>query len=162
LFAWLRQVPYRFWSKLDEEAMSIASQIGLAELLLSGTTSAADHHFLFSDAYGFDPADVMFENAPKICFGLLFCRGGATGARSFDTPESAAMQTEPLGEMIQRVETCAQKYHNPAADSMTRVAFSPTTPPFAVEVAELKEIVAAARQMKLRVHSHMSETKDYV
>src|SRR5262249_42589127 len=106
LFAWLRQVPYRFWSKLDEEAMSIASQIGLAELLLSGTTSAADHHYLFSDAYGFDPADVMFETAQKLGLRFMFCRGGATVARSFDTPEIAAMPTEPLGEMIQRVETC--------------------------------------------------------
>jgi cytosine/adenosine deaminase-related metal-dependent hydrolase len=162
LFAWLRQVPYRFWSKLDEEAMSIAAQIGLAELLLSGTTSAADHHYLFSDTYGFDPADVMFETAQKLGLRFIFCRGGATVARSFDTPEIAAMPTEPLDKMILRVEACAKKYHNPAPDSMTRVAFSPTTPPFAVEVGELKEIVAAARQMKLRVHSHMSESKEYV
>jgi cytosine/adenosine deaminase-related metal-dependent hydrolase len=162
LFAWLRQVPYRFWNKLDEEAMSVASQIGLAELLLSGTTAAADHHYLFSDAYGFDPADIMFETAQKLGLRFIFCRGGATVARSFDTPEIAAMPTEPLDKMILRVEACANKYHNPAPDSMTRVAFSPTTPPFAVEVGELKEIVAAARQMKLRVHSHMSESKEYV
>jgi 8-oxoguanine deaminase len=162
LFAWLRQVPYRFWSKLDEEAMSVAAQIGLTELLLSGTTSAADHHYLFSDAYGFDPADIMFETAQKLGLRFIFCRGGATVARSFDTPEIAAMPTEPLDKMIQRVEACAKKYHDPAPDSMARVAFSPTTPPFAVEVGELKDIVAAARQMKLRVHSHMSESKDYV
>lgn len=162
LFAWLRQVPYRFWSKLDEEAMQVAAQIGLVELLLSGTTTAADHHYLFSDTYRFDPADAIFEIANKLGLRFMFCRGGATIRRSFDTPEVAAMPVEPLDKMIQRVEACAKKYHNPAADSLSRVAFAPTTPPFAVEVGELKDIVAAARQMKLRVHSHMSETKDYV
>jgi cytosine/adenosine deaminase-related metal-dependent hydrolase len=162
LFAWLRQVPYRFWSKLDEDAMSIASQIGLVELLLSGTTAAADHHYMFSDAYEFDPADVMFDTAQKLGLRFVFCRGGATVARSFDTPDIMEMPTEPLDKMIERVEACAKKYHNPAPDSMTRVAFSPTTPPFAVHEGELKEIAAAARRMKVRVHSHMSETKDYV
>ncbi len=162
LFAWLREVPYRFWRQLDEEALQVASQIGLAELLLSGTTSAADHHYLFADTYRFDPADVMFETAKKLGLRFMFCRGGATVARSFDTPEIAEMPTEPLDVMIARVEATAKKHHDPAPDSLTRVAFSPTTPPFALEVSELKDVVAAARRMKLRVHSHMSETKDYV
>jgi cytosine/adenosine deaminase-related metal-dependent hydrolase len=162
LFAWLRQVPYRFWRKLDEESMRVASEIGLAELLLSGTTAAADHHYLFADTYRFDPADVVFETARKLGLRFIFCRGGATVARSFDTPEIAAMPTETLDHMIRSVEACAKKYHNPAPDSLTRVAFSPTTPPFALEVGELKDVIAAARHMKLRVHSHMSETTDYV
>jgi cytosine/adenosine deaminase-related metal-dependent hydrolase len=104
----------------------------------------------------------MFETARKLGLRFMFCRGGATVARAFDTPEIAAMPTEPLDRMIASVAACAKKYHDPASDSLTRVAFSPTTPPYAVEVGELKEIVAAARQMKLRVHSHMSETMDYV
>ena len=34
LAGWLREVPYRYWSKLDEEALAVAARIGLAELLL--------------------------------------------------------------------------------------------------------------------------------
>ncbi|HZV20735.1 MAG TPA: amidohydrolase family protein, partial [Hyphomicrobiales bacterium] len=162
LFAWLREVPYRYWSRLDEEAIRVASEIGLAELLLSGTAAAADHHYLFSDTYKFDPADVIFETARKFGLRFIFCRGGATVARSFDTPAIASMPTEPLDKMIRSVAACARKYHNPAPDSLARVAFSPTTPPYALEVGELKEVAAAAREMKLKVHSHLSETKDYV
>ena len=54
LAGWLHAVPYRFWSKFDEEALAIAARIGLAELLLSGTTTVADHHYLFSDTFRYD------------------------------------------------------------------------------------------------------------
>ena len=37
-------------------ALAVAARIALAELLLSGTTTVADHHYLFSDTFGFDPA----------------------------------------------------------------------------------------------------------
>src|SRR4029450_13976959 len=42
LLAWLSAVPYSYWQKIDEEALRIAARIGLVELLLSGTTTAAD------------------------------------------------------------------------------------------------------------------------
>src|SRR2546423_1109642 len=46
LHTWLRAVAYSYWYKIDEEALRVAARIGLAELLLSGTTTAADHHYL--------------------------------------------------------------------------------------------------------------------
>jgi cytosine/adenosine deaminase-related metal-dependent hydrolase len=63
LLSWLRVVPYSYWHKIDEEALRVAARIGLVELLLSGTTTAADHHYLFSQDYRFDPAHVIFEAA---------------------------------------------------------------------------------------------------
>src|SRR4029077_2547378 len=44
LAGWLRSVPYTFWSKIDEAALAVAARIGLSEMLLSGTTTVADHH----------------------------------------------------------------------------------------------------------------------
>ena len=55
LLVWLRAVPYAYWHKIDEEALRTAARIGLVELLLSGTTTAADHHYLFAESYRFDP-----------------------------------------------------------------------------------------------------------
>src|SRR5882757_7087523 len=104
LQAWLRAVPYSFWHKIDEEALRIAARIGLVELLLSGTTTAADHHYLFAESYRFDPAHVIFEVAQELGLRLVFCRGGATKARTFDTPELVPTPTEPLDRMIQAVE----------------------------------------------------------
>src|SRR6266508_4263486 len=87
LAGWLRSVPYTFWSKIDEEALAVAARIGLTEMLLSGTTTVADHHYLFSDSFRFDPAQVIFEVARSLGIRLVFCRGGATKGRHFDTDE---------------------------------------------------------------------------
>src|ERR1700674_4744689 len=162
LLAWLRSVPYSYWHKIDEEALRVAARIGLVELLLSGTTTAADHHYLFAQDYRFDPAHVIFEAAKELGIRLVFCRGGATRFRGFDTPDVIAMPTESLDRMIRAVEDCARNYHDPSSDSTRRVAFAVTTPPWAVAADELKVIAAEARCMGLRIHSHLSETRDYV
>src|SRR5437763_14026810 len=87
LLSWLRAVPYSYWHKFDEEALCTAARVGLVELLLSGTTTAADHHYLYADSYRFDPSDVIFGVAAELGIRLVFCRGGATKVRKFDTPD---------------------------------------------------------------------------
>src|SRR5215475_13650299 len=96
LHAWLRAVPYTFWHRIDEEALRVAARIGLVELLLSGTTTAADHHYLFAESYRFDPAHVIFAVAEELGIRLVFCRGGATRTRRFDSPDIVPMPVEPL------------------------------------------------------------------
>jgi 8-oxoguanine deaminase len=162
LAGWLRSVPYTFWSKLDEEALAVAARIALTELLLSGTTTAADHHYLFSDTFRFDPAEVVFEVARSLGLRLVFCRGGATVGRHFDTDEFPPMPTESLDHMLKSVEACAQRFHDTSPAGLTQVALAPTTPTWSLDPGELKEVIAAARRMKLRLHSHLSETSEYV
>jgi 8-oxoguanine deaminase len=162
LAGWLRSVPYTFWSKLDEEALAVAARIALTELLLSGTTTAADHHYLFSDSFRFDPAHVIFDVARSLGIRLVFCRGGATVARHFDTDEFVPMPTESLDHMLKSVEACAQRFHDMSPGSLTYVALAPTTPTWSLDPGELREVIKAARRMKLRLHSHLSETSEYV
>ncbi len=162
LMGWLRSVPHGYWRKVDEEGLYIAARIGLVELLLSGTTTAADHHYVFSDTYRFDPADVIFEVARDLGLRLVFCRGGGTVARPVDGHEAVPIPVEPLDGMIKSISACAQRFHDPSPDSMRRVAFAPTTPPWSVKPEELKVIAAAARRLGLKLHSHLSETYDYV
>jgi cytosine/adenosine deaminase-related metal-dependent hydrolase len=162
LAGWLRSVPYRFWSKIDEEALAVAARIGLTELLLSGTTTVADHHYLFSDTFRFDPAQVIFEVARSLGLRLVLCRGGATVARHVDPMQSMPAPVEALDRMLQSVEACAKRFHDPSPGSLSRVALAPTTPTWSLDPGELREAIAAARRMKLRLHSHLSETSDYV
>jgi len=162
LMGWLRSVPHGYWQKVDEEGLCTAARIGLVELLLSGTTTAADHHYVFCDTYRFDPADVIFEVARELGLRLVFCRGGGTVARPVDGPEARPVPVEPLDAMIKSITACAQRFHDPSPASMRRVAFAPTTPPWSVRPDELKVIAAAARAYGLRLHSHLSETNDYV
>lgn len=162
LSGWLRSVPYKLWSKVDEEALAVAARIGLTELLLSGTTTAADHHYLFSDSYRFDPAAVIFEVARSLGIRLVFCRGGGTRTSHVDNTDSVPMPVDTLDSMLASVEACAQRFHDPSPASLTQVAMAPTTPTWSLDPGELKEVIAATRRMKLRLHSHLSETSDYV
>ena len=162
LAGWLRSVSYTFWSKIDEEALAVAARIGLTEMLLSGTTTVADHHYLFSDTFRFDPAQVIFEVARSLGIRLVFCRGGATKGRHFDNGKSVPMPIESLDRMLQSVEACAQRFHDTSPGSLSHVALAPTTPTWSLDPGELKEVVAAARRMKLRLHSHLSESSEYV
>ena len=91
-------VPHSYWQKIDEEGLYAAARIGLVELLLSGTTTAADHHYMFADTYRFDPSDVIFGSgagaglAPRVPAAAAPPIG-----RTFDTPEIIPMPIEPLG-----------------------------------------------------------------
>jgi cytosine/adenosine deaminase-related metal-dependent hydrolase len=161
LLGWLRAVPSAYWSKIDEEALAVAARIALSEMLLSGTTTVADHHYLFSDSFRFDPAQVIFEVARSLGIRLVFCRGGATKSRPYDD-KSVPIPVESLDRMLQSVEACAQRFHDTSPGSLTQVALAPTTPTWSLETGELKEVIAAARRMKLRLHSHLSESHDYV
>ncbi|PKU24478.1 amidohydrolase family protein [Telmatospirillum siberiense] len=162
LEGWLRTVPFSYWHKLDEDALEVAATVGLAELLLSGTTTIADHHYLFTENYGFDPAATIFRVAERLGIRLVLCRGGATQGRDFDIPHTQPMPKENLDGMIRRVGDLAARFNDPSPESMRRVVFAPTTLPWSVLPEELDVIAEAARAMKLRLHSHLSETHVYV
>ncbi len=162
LAGWLHAVPYSYWSKFDEEALAVAARIGLAELLLSGTTTVADHHYLFSDTFRYDPAQVIFEVARSLGLRLVFCRGGATKARQVTNDQNPAQPVESLDRMLQSVEACAQRFHDASPRGLSRVALAPTTPTWSLDPGELREVIAAARRMGIRLHSHLSESTDYV
>ncbi|MHC2273839.1 cytosine/adenosine deaminase-related metal-dependent hydrolase [Bradyrhizobium diazoefficiens] len=125
LSGWLRSVPYAYWSKIDEEALAVAARIGLAELLLSGTTTVADHHYLFSDTYRFDPAAVIFEVARSLGLRLVLCRGGGTKTSHIGGGDGAPTPIEPLERMLASVEACAQRFHDPSPAGLTKVAMAP-------------------------------------
>ncbi len=161
LAKWLRLVPYSYWDKIDEEALRVSARIGMAELALSGATTIADHHYIFSKSYDFDPAEILFETAAQFGVRFVLCRGGATKGRNFDEDNTVPMPLETLDEMVRSVTATAKRWHDPSPNSMSRVVFAPTTPTFSLEPGELRDLAHAARSMGLRLHSHLSETTDY-
>ncbi|ATU72773.1 amidohydrolase [Komagataeibacter rhaeticus] len=159
---WLRLVPNTYWSRIDERALSVAARVGMVELLLSGCTTVADHHYLFSGLYAYNPADVLFETARQLGLRYVLARGGTTQARKFDTDEIIPAPTEPLDVMLRRVGDLVGRYHDPSPTSRCRVAFAPNTPTWGVTPTELRESASAVRSMGIRLHSHLSETTNYV
>ena len=159
---WLRLVPNTYWNRIDERALGVAARVGMVELLLSGCTTVADHHYLFSDLYPYNPADVLFGTARALGLRYVLARGGTTQARKFDTDEIIPAPTEALDDMLARVGELVGRYHDPAPDAHSRIAFAPNTPTWGLTPTELRESAAAARSMGIRLHSHLSETENYV
>ena len=162
LETWLRLVPYSYWNRLDEEAMAVAIEVGMVELLLSGCTTVADHHYLFSDTYRFDPAALLFETAARLGPRLVLARGGGTLRRGFDTPEIIPTPTDTLDGMLAHVQDLVARYHDPSPASTRRIVLAPSTPTWACTPDELRAMAVAARDMKIMLHSHLSETSHYV
>ena len=46
LFPWLESL-YPIWANLDEQAIAVSTEVALSEMLLSGCTTASDHHYVF-------------------------------------------------------------------------------------------------------------------
>ena len=46
LFPWLEAL-YPIWARLTPEALNLGMTVAMAELLLSGCTTTADHHYVF-------------------------------------------------------------------------------------------------------------------
>jgi cytosine/adenosine deaminase-related metal-dependent hydrolase len=162
LETWLRQVPFTYWPRIDEEALRVAAEVGMAELLLSGCTTVADHHYLFAEHYDYAPEAVLFETAERFGVRLALLRGGTTRGRHFDTPDIVPTPNETLDVMLSRVQAMVARYHDPAPDARRRVVLAPNTPTWGVAPGELRMLAQAARQMGIRLHSHLSETMTYV
>ena len=61
LFPWLKAL-YTVWGRITPEAFRLATRLAYTELLLSGCTTAGDHHYLFPKGLE-DSVDVQVEEA---------------------------------------------------------------------------------------------------
>jgi 8-oxoguanine deaminase len=161
LTPWLAATPYRFRSGFDAETFRLAVRIGLIELALSGCGTVADHNYLYYPGQDFDPSAILFEEAEALGLRFVLCRGGATQTRQLEVELPQALRPERLDDYLADIDRLASKYHDPAADAMRRVVVAPTTPPYSMHPDELRECAAVARQLGLRLHSHLSETVGY-
>ena len=73
LFPWLKTL-YPVWARLTPEKLALATKVALAELLLSGCATAADHHYLFPE--GLENAiDVQVESVRELGMRAMLTRG---------------------------------------------------------------------------------------
>jgi cytosine/adenosine deaminase-related metal-dependent hydrolase len=72
------------------------------------------------------------------------------------------MPTQPLDVFLREVENSTRKFHDASAHAMRKVVMAPTTPFYSCTPSELLEMARTARSLNIRMHSHLSETADYV
>jgi 8-oxoguanine deaminase len=156
LFPWL-ELLYPIWAGLDEDMIHASTRAGLAELLLSGCTTAADHLYVFpsgSDHF----IDVQIEAARALGMRFHPTRGSMDlSVKDGGLPPYSVVQ--PREVILEDSERLIQRYHDPAPGSMVRVGLAPCSP-FSVTTELLMETAGLAREYGVRLHTHIAETMD--
>jgi 8-oxoguanine deaminase len=164
LVPWLAAVPVRYRRYFDHEhALRIAARIGIVELMLSGCTTVADHQYHYYPGMPFDASAAVFDEAQRLGVRLVLCRGGQTVARVMSDGQAPPQaMPETLEGFLASVEHDVRRFHDGGPRAMRRVVSAITTPNWSCEPAHLKPLAREARRLGIRLHSHLSETWDYV
>lgn len=162
LTPWLASTPYRFRGAFDEESFRLAARIGLIELLRSGCGTVADHHYLYWPNMPFDGAEILFDEADRLGLLFILCRGGGTLTRGLEAELPQALRPEKFENVIADIERLVSKYHDSRPQAFKRIVMAPTTALHSTTPEQLRETAQVARRLGIRLHSHLSETVDYL
>ena len=157
LFDWLVGL-YEIWRELSDRAAYVSAKVGLAELLLSGCTTVADHFYLFPQSQSSTILDETIRAAADLGIRFHPTRGSMSlGKSQGGLPPDDVVQSEAqiLEDSIRVIET----YHDPAPLSMCRVGLAPCSP-FSVTEALMIQSAELARKHGVRLHTHLAETLD--
>jgi len=156
LFNWLKTL-YPIWARMTPEDIFLSTQTALAELALSGCTTASDHLYLFPNG---SKLDDEIEAAKTVGLRLHASRGSMSlGESKGGLPPDSVVDTEEniLKDSMRLIE----KYHDARPGSMLQVVLAPCSP-FSVTGDLMKESARLARQYGVHLHTHLSETQDEV
>ncbi|WP_298292956.1 8-oxoguanine deaminase [uncultured Litoreibacter sp.] len=154
LFGWL-QTLYPIWSRLGPEHLFTSTQIGLAELALSGCSMTSDHLYLFPNGGRLDDT---IEAAREVGLRFHATRGSMSiGESKGGLPPDALVEDEAaiLEDCIRVVDA----FHDPKTGAMTRVALAPCSP-FSVSRELMRETAVLARDKGVMLHTHLAENDE--
>jgi len=154
LFTWLKTL-YPIWGRLTPEAVYVSAKIGLAELMLSGCTTTADHLYIFPNGVSLDDE---IRAAQEIGIRFHPCRGSMSLGRSKGglPPDSVVQEEDEILRDCQRV---IERYHDPRPYAMCRIVLAPCSP-FSVTPELMRLSAELAREHGVHLHTHVAETKD--
>ena len=156
LFPWLVAL-YPIWARLTPERLRLAVRVALAELLLSGTTTTSDHHYVFNDALA-DAIDIEIEEAKALGMRLVATRGSMSlGEDEGGLPPRTVVQREDA--ILADCERLIARHHQTGPGAMTQVALVPCSP-FSVTDGLMRDSSTLATQHGVRLHTHLAETRD--
>ena len=154
LFGWLRAL-YPIWGRFTPEHFAVSTQIGLAELALSGCTLSSDHLYLYPNGARLE--DTIHAAAE---LGLRFhpTRGAMSiGESKGGLPPDALVEEEAaiLEDCIRVVDS----FHDPAEGAMCRVGLAPCSP-FSVSPDLMRDAALLARDKGVMLHTHLAENEE--
>ncbi|OJY39916.1 8-oxoguanine deaminase [Pseudonocardia sp. 73-21] len=156
LFEWLTTL-YPVWAGIDEHAVHTAASGALAQLALTGCTTASDHHYVFPREGG-DVFAAEIRAAQDV--GLRFhpCRGSMDlGRRDGGLPPDNVV--EDRDAILTASADAVARWHDPSPGSMLQVALAPCSP-FSVTGELMRLSAELARELGVHLHTHLAETLD--
>ncbi|GAA5152700.1 8-oxoguanine deaminase [Microbacterium pseudoresistens] len=156
LFPWLKNL-YPVWARLTPRDLELATTAAMAELLLSGCTTAADHHYLFPA--GLENAiDTQVEVVRRLGMRATLTRGSMSlGEDEGGLPPQSTVQDPEviLADSVRLIE----QYHERGPGARVQIALAPCSP-FSVTRETMRDSALLAEKHDVRLHTHLAETID--
>jgi cytosine/adenosine deaminase-related metal-dependent hydrolase len=154
LFNWLKTL-YPIWARMTPEDIYISTQTALAELALSGCTTASDHLYLFPNGSRLDDE---IAAAREVGVRLHASRGSMSlGESQGGLPPDSVVDTED--HILRDSQRLIETYHDPKPGAMVQIVLAPCSP-FSVTGDLMRESARLARQYGVHLHTHLAETQD--
>lgn len=156
LFPWLKYL-YQIWKNLDEEMIYTATQLAGLELMLSGATCIADHHYVFPK--GLEQAiDIQVEAINSLGCRATLTRGSMSlGESAGGLPPDSVIQNEDV--ILQDSQRLISKYHDSSPEAFIQIALAPCSP-FSVSTSLMQDTALLAEKNNVLLHTHLAETED--
>ena len=115
---------YPIWARLTPESLRLAVRVALAELLLSGTTTTSDHHYVFRA--GLDHAiDIEVEEARALGMRLVATRGSMSLGKDAGGLPPRVGRAGRGGRSWLDSERLIGRYHDPSPVRWSRSPWHP-------------------------------------
>jgi cytosine/adenosine deaminase-related metal-dependent hydrolase len=154
LFNWLKTL-YPIWGRMTPDDIYLSTQTALAELALSGCTTASDHLYIFPNGSRLDDE---IHAAREIGLRLHASRGSMSlGESKGGLPPDHVVEDEAF--ILKDSQRLIEQYHNPKQGSMIQIVLAPCSP-FSVTPELMRSSAALAREYGVHLHTHLAETQD--
>jgi len=156
LFDWLKAL-YPVWARLTPEMLSVATELALTELLLSGCTTSTDHHYVFPGGLE-NGIDIQVEAARKVGVRVVLTRGSMDlSEKDGGLPPQSVVQDVDV--ILADSERLIDAYHQGADGAFVQIALAPCSP-FSVTREVMTRSAELARDKGVLLHTHLAETED--
>ena len=154
LFGWLKTL-YPIWARMGPEHIRVSALVGLAELALSGCTTASDHLYMFPNGARLDDE---IEAASEIGLRFTATRGSMSiGESQGGLPPDSVVENPDA--ILKDCERIIARYHDASPNSMLRIALAPCSP-FSVSRELMRDTAAMAARHKIGMHTHLAENAE--
>jgi 8-oxoguanine deaminase len=154
LFQWLKTL-YPIWARLTPEAIYTSALVGLAELILSGCTTASDHLYIYPNGCRIDDE---IRAAREIGIRFHASRGSMSlGESKGGLPPDRVVEEEAF--ILKETQRAIETYHDKRPHAMLRIVAAPCSP-FSVTSDLMRETASLARSYGVHLHTHLAETLD--